>query len=117
MTTSRGGRVPESVHRSTVSVVAAWDPPARKMAKGSLPFIDEASKHTGASSTPKPGGKRVFTLAAVRQQKELTVDLSSRKNVIRCPRPGESKSSMERPIAFPRRAGAGRPVAVGSTIR
>ena len=54
-----------SLHRSPFSVVAAVVPLAQQMAKRSLPFTDEVSKHTGASS--KPEGKRVLALAAVRQ--------------------------------------------------
>ena len=51
------GRVPESVHRSPFSVVAALGSPAQPMTKRSHPFIDEASKYTGAFSESKPVGK------------------------------------------------------------
>ena len=52
------GIVPGSFHRSPFSVVGAWGPHAQQMARRSLSFIDEASKHTGASSKSKPEGKR-----------------------------------------------------------
>ena len=71
--TLRGGRVPESFHRSQFSVVAAWVPPAQQMAKRSRPFTDEPSKHTGALRQSKPEGKRVLALPSVRHQKSSPV--------------------------------------------
>ena len=49
----------------------------------------------------RPEGKRVLALAGVRHQKKLTVDLTSRKDAIRCQRPEECMSGIGRPIAFP----------------
>ena len=59
----------ESCRRSPFSVVTTLVLPAYHMAKRSHPFIDEASKFTGASSKSKPEGKRVLALAAVGDEK------------------------------------------------
>ena len=54
------GIVPESVHRSPFSVVAATALSAHKMAKRSHHSIDEVPKVEGASSLSHPEGKRGF---------------------------------------------------------
>ena len=111
------GMVLESHHRSPFSAVATLVPLAQQMAKRSHPFTDEASKYTGASSKSKPAGKIVVALASVRYSKELTVHHRSRKDAIRCQRPGQSGQASGDRLHFSGVPGTGRPVANGSTIR
>ena len=80
------GIVPECLHRSPFSVVAALVPLAHQM--------DEASKFSGASSKSNPLGKRVLALAAVRLEKSSLLILAQEKTQF------DVKGQEMRPIAF-----------------
>ena len=56
----------------------------RLVAKRSRPFTDEVSKYTGASSKSKPKRQKSFRAGCSATSTELTVDLSSRIDAIRC---------------------------------
>ena len=64
--------------------------------------IDEVSKFEGALSKSVPEGKMSFLVGRSATSEKLTSDLSSRKDAIRCPRQGESRPCIGRPIALPR---------------
>ena len=77
--TIRGGRVPESFHRSHFSVLATSVLLVHQMAKRSHPSADEASKFTGASSKSKPEGGRVLALASVRHDQRSPLSAAQEK--------------------------------------
>ena len=98
--TCRGGRVPESFHRSPCSVVAALVPLAQQMAERIHSFTDDASKHTGAS--PKPAGKGDLALASVGHQKSsllISAQEKTQSDVQGQENRGQPSSDL---IAFPR---------------
>ena len=103
MITFRGGRVPELFHRSPFSVVAALVPLAQQMAKRSRPFTDEAL-HTQVRCQSHKARRQKSSRAgySATSKKKLSVDLSPRKDAIRCHKPGESRPGIGRPIACPR---------------
>ena len=103
MITLRGGRVPERFHRSPFSVVAALVPLAQQMAKRSRPFTDEAlNTQVRCQSHEARRQKSSRAGYSATAKKKLTVDLSRRKDAIRCHKPGESRPGIGRPIACPR---------------
>ena len=77
MITFRGGRVPEPFRRSPCSVVAALVPPAEQMAKRSLEIQRRVIK-------VKASRQKSSSFGCSATSKELTVELISRKDAIRC---------------------------------
>ena len=61
-------------------------------------FTDEASEYTGASTE----SRKQTRSRAVRHDKSSTLVPAQDRDAIRCQRPGESRSDIGRPIAFPR---------------
>ena len=68
------------------------------MAKRRHLFTDEASKYTGASTESRKQKRS----RAVRHDKSSTLVPAQDRDAICCQRPGESRSGIGRPIAFPR---------------
>ena len=65
------------------------------------PFTDEASKFTNATSKSKACRQKGSCAGCSAIMSELTVDHRSRKDPIRCQRPGKSKPGIGRPIVLP----------------
>ena len=73
--------VPESFQRSPFAVVAALVPLAQQTAKSSVYWTKPRNARAPRQSQSQ---KAKLALAAVANWKELTVDVTSRKDAVRC---------------------------------
>ena len=88
----------DSDHHNPFSVVVTLVLLAHQMAKRRHLFTDEASEYTGASTE----STKQTRSRAVRHCKSSTLVPAQDRDAVKCQRPGESRSAIGRPIAFPR---------------
>ena len=97
--TSRGGKAPESHRRSHFQSLPLWFCMLIRWRKEAIRLVTKP-RNTQARRQCQSRQAKQFSRWLQCDMKELTVDLSSGKDKIRCQRPGACKLGIRRRIAF-----------------